>query len=397
MNDQHVPPGDAAHKSTDEAVGGSPVERKSPDYDYDFEYVDYSLEWPAMPRVDPIVEEVREKVKNFQVDLKEMRIRRDKLLRKVASMRIPAPLPDLLNRLKGIEISTILSTVLNCLATSNFDLGMREAKRALKLAQKLDHKKLIARCYYWMGRIEFQRGNIPVAHEYFSDAMPCIEDDKCAEGDFVEFWFKSTRPGISERSRNRAVDNHGRRVINKHGAPKLPTASRSTLPEKRQYKEPREFVLRPRPVQSSGEQQRLKTESSKRNGRLVPWMIPDVHNEPYETPFYLRQRFPALPETEWHPDQSYAPLLRHREFTFRCYPKGLSPRYRPTKIFRPHPLEIIFTQESWRKIRRSSKGKIITMTWLANEMDLYDKMVHKRLREMQKKYLETMACQQKQM
>lgn len=396
MNDQHISPGDAAHDFTDETVRGSPAERRPPEYDYDFEYVDYSLEWPAMPRVDPIAEEAQEKVKKFYDDLKEMRIRRDELLRKAASMRVPSPLPDLLVRLKGIEISTILTTVLNCLATSNFDLGMREAKRALELAQKLDHKNLITRCYYWMGRIEFQRGNIPVAHEFFDNAMPCIDDDECSEGDFVDFWFKYTMPGISDESRKRAVDNHGRQVINKHGAPKLPTASHSILPEKRKYKEPRELVLRPSLVQSSGKQQGPKTESGKRNGRPVPWMIPDAHNKPYETSIYLRRRVPALPETKWHSDQSYAPLLGHREFTFRCYPKGLSSRYRPTKIFRPHPLEIIYTQESWRKLRRRSKGKIITMTWLANEMDLYDKMVHKRLKEMWKRYLKSMVPEQKQ-
>ncbi|KAJ5123227.1 hypothetical protein N7448_009324 [Penicillium atrosanguineum] len=396
MSDEHVFPSDGNHYIANETVRGSPAERKPPDYEHDVEYVDYSLEWPVKPRIDPVVEEVRKKVKKFHDDLKEMRIRRDELLRKAASTRIPSPLPDLLDRLKANEISTILSTVLSCLATSNFYLGIREARKALEFAQKLDHKKLIARCYYWMGRIEFQRGNISVAHEFFKDAMPCIEDDECAEGDFVEFWFKCTRPGISEEYRKRAVDNHGRRVINKHGATKLSTASRSSLRVKRKYQEPHEFVLRPRPVQTSCDQQAPTTESSKQKSRPVPWLIPDVHNEPYEMPFYLRRRFPGLPEIGWHPDQSHAPLPRNHKFTFRCYPKGLSPRYRPTKIFRPHPLEIIYTEETWRKLRQRFKGKIITMTWLANEMDLYDKIVHKRLNEMRRKHLELRFHQQKQ-
>ncbi|KAJ5670445.1 uncharacterized protein N7477_005808 [Penicillium maclennaniae] len=394
MSDRNLSRGDATFHSIDEAAQGSPVERNPPTADCDIEYVDYSLEWPAMPRVDPIEEEVREKVKKLHSDLKATHIRRNELLRKAASMRIPAPLPDLVDQLKGIEISMILATVLNCLACSNSDLGMKEAKKALELARNLNHQNLIARCYYWMGRIEFQQGNIPVAHEYFEAAMPCIEDDECAEGDFVEFWFKSTRPGINEEYRNRAVNDHSRRVINTYGATKLPTAFRSTLPAKRSYKEWREIILRPRPAQSSGAQQGPSTERSKQKDRLVPWIIPDVHNEPYETPFHLRRRFQFPPEAKWQPFQSHAPLLRNREFTFRCYPKGLSPRYRPTKIFRPHPLEIIYTQDAWSKLRRRSQGKTITMTWLANEMALYDKLVHKRLTETRKKYLEMTVPQQ---
>lgn len=395
-NQLDSPAGYSACHPVDETVRSSPGEKKSPDYENDFEYVDYSLEWPVRPRVDPIGIEVQKKVKKFRDNLKEMRIRRNELLQKAVSMRIPSPPPDLFIRLKTIEISTILPTVLNCLATSNFDLGMIAANKALELAQSLEHKMLIARCYYWMGRIEFQRGNIPDAHAYFKYAMPCIEDDGCAEGDFVEFWFNTTRPGIGEGYRNRAVHNHSRRVINKHSASKLPVTSRSTLSEKRKYQEPCEYVFRPRPGQTSQEQQESTTESSQQNPPLVPWTTPDVHNEPYETPFYLRRRFSVSAETEWPPDQSHAPLPRNCEFTFRCYPKGLSPRYRPTKMFRPHPLEIIHTKKSWEKLRQRAMGKIVTMTWLANEMELYDKMVHKRLKDIRRKYLESKIRKQKQ-
>jgi hypothetical protein len=397
MSDQlDHPDGDSACHSIDETLRSSSGERKPPDHGYNFEYVDYSLEWPARPHVDPIKQEVQNKVKKFRDDLKEIRIRRNELLQQAVSMRIPSPPPDLIIRLKTIEISTVLSTLLNCLATSNFDLGMRAANKALELAQNLEDKKLIARCYYWMGRIEFQRGKIPAAHAHFKYAMPCIEDDDCAEGDFVEFWFNTTRPGMGEGYRNRAVHNHSRRVIDQYSASKLPVTSHSTLSEKRRYQEPCEYVFRPRPRQTSQEQHKSATKNSKQNPPLVPWTIPDVHNEPYETPFYLRRRFSGSAKTERLSYQSHPPLPRDSKFTFRCYPKGLSPRYRPTKIFRPHPLEIIHTRESWESLHQRAMGKLITMTWLANEMELYDKMVHKRLKDVRRKYLESKFRQQEQ-
>ncbi|OQD76671.1 hypothetical protein PENDEC_c004G07127 [Penicillium decumbens] len=175
----------------EESLSGAPSEGTRVN---DFlDYVDYTAEWPAKPHVHPVEVEVQRKVAQIRDDMKEMHIRLNEVVQMVASERIPSPRPDLIRQIRLLRISMILETVMECLAVKNFYLAMKEAKRALKLAQELDDKLTISRCYYWMGRTEFMRGNIPAAHAYFKHALPCVEDDECVEGDFAGFWFKASR------------------------------------------------------------------------------------------------------------------------------------------------------------------------------------------------------------
>jgi tetratricopeptide (TPR) repeat protein len=376
----------ASWHSTKKALPYSPDERKVPDNFFD--YIDYTAEWPPRSHVNPVRTEVRHKLAQIRDDIQKMRNRRNEVVQKVTSKWIPPPRPDLIKRLKMFEASQLLINVINLLVALKFDLAMKEAKKALEIAQKLEDKVTIARCYYWMGRIEFKRENFPEAYICFKNALPCVEDNKCAEGDFVKFWFDISRSGISEQYRKRALDNHNRFLIDRFGQLTPPTHSSLTLSEKRKYKEAYEIIFRPRPIQQSHGQQG-QTESSKQKNRLVPWIIPDIDDEPQDdTPVHCRQRFHRLAETESRQAQSHPPLGRHA-FIFRCYPKGLSPRIRPTKIFRPHPFEIIHTARSWEELCQRATGKSITMSWLANERQLYANMIYKRFREGRRQYLES--------
>lgn len=376
---------DLAWHSGEQSLSGSSNERKRAD---DFlDYVDYTAEWPVRPRDDPVKVEVRRKLTKIQDSLKQLRTRRNEVVQKMSSRRIPSPQPGLIKRLRVFEISVILKTVINCLAGSNMDLGMKEAEKALELAKKLEDEVTIARCYYWMGRVEFKRENIAAAHAYFKNALPCVENNECAEGDFVEFWFNVSRSGIGGQYRKRAVSDHNRYVVEKFGTPKPPLGSSSTLSEKRKHQEQREIILRAGTARNPGRRQAQMAERDKHN-RLVPWMIPDIGNEPSDAPINCQRRFFGPAETGLPPTQSHPPLP-WKAFTFRCYPKGLSPRIRPTKIFRPHPWEIIHTAKSWEILRQRATDKSITMTWLANERQLNGKIIYKRLSEARRRCIES--------
>lgn len=369
---------DLAWHSAEESLTGSPNEKNRPD---DFlDYVDYTAEWPVKV-------EARRKLTKIQDNLKQIRTRRNEVVQKMTSRRIPSPRPGLIKRLRMFEISVILKTVINCLAGSNFDLGMKEAEKALELAQKLEDKVTIARCYYWMGRIEFKRENIAAAHAYFKNALPCVENNECAEGDFVEFWFNISRSGIGGQYRKRAVSDHNRYVVERFGKPQSPLGSGSTLSEKRKYQERGEIILRAGTARNSGRRQ-AQTDERDKHDRLVPWIIPDIDNESSDAPINCQRKLFGPAETQWPPTQSHPPLP-WKAFTFQCYPRGLSPRTRPTKIFRPHPWEIIYTAKSWEILRQHTTGKSITMTWLANERQLNGEIIYKRLSEARKRRMES--------
>ena len=376
---------DLAWHSAEESLSGSLNERNQPD---DFlDYVDYTTKWPVRPRVDPVKVEVRRKLTEIQDNMKKIRTRLNEVVHKMTSRRIPSPRPGLIKQLRMFEISVILKTVINCLAGSNFDLGMKEAEKALELAQQLEDKVTIARCYYWMGRIEFKRESTAAAHAYFKNALPCIENNECAEGDFVEFWFNISRSGIGGQYRKRAVSDHNRYVVEKFGTAKPPLGSGSTLSEKRKYQERCDVIFRTGISQNSGRRQAQTVERDKHN-RLVPWMIPDIGNEPSDASINCQRRFFGPAETESPLTQSHPPLP-WKAFTFRCYPRGLSPRTRPTNMFPPHPWEIIHTEKSWEILRQRATGKFITMTWLANERKLHEKIIYKRLSEARRQCMES--------
>ncbi|KAJ5194947.1 uncharacterized protein N7498_008385 [Penicillium cinerascens] len=376
---------DLAWHSAEESLPSLPNEQDRPD---DFlDYVDYTTEWPVKPRVDPVKVEARRKLTKIQDNLKQIRTRRNEVVQKMTSRRIPSPRSGLIKRLRVFEISVILKTVINSLASSNFDLGMKEAEKALEVAQRLEDKVTLARCYYWMGRIEFKRENIAAAHAYFKNALPCVENDECAEGNFVEFWFNISRSGIGGQYRKRAVSDHNRYVVEKFGKPKPPLGSSSTISEKRKYQEQGEITLRAGTARDSGRRQ-AQTDQRHKQNRLVPWRIPDIDNETSDASIHCQRKFSGPAETEWPPTQFHPPLP-WKSFTFQCYPRGLSPRTRPTKIFRPHPWEIIYTAKSWEILHQRATGKLITMTWLANERKLNGEIIYKRLREARRRCMES--------
>lgn len=94
----------------------------------------------------------------------------------------PPPRPTGLDkRLSQLEIRLAISAVMDSLANENIYHARKEARRALHLAYHLDDKTILARCFYWMGRIESQQRNMVAADAHFRATQLCVLDRECPE------------------------------------------------------------------------------------------------------------------------------------------------------------------------------------------------------------------------
>ncbi|KAJ5102023.1 hypothetical protein NUU61_004245 [Penicillium alfredii] len=120
--------------------------------------------------------------------LQEKQEHRREVLSRVLSLQIPTIPDDFIRRLDQVQVSCGLVMTMLYLKDKQTDDAEAEAKQALATAENLEEERLIARCYYWMGRIEFTRGNMATAYSHFGAAQPCILDDDYREGRDLDFY-----------------------------------------------------------------------------------------------------------------------------------------------------------------------------------------------------------------
>lgn len=292
---------------------------------------------------------------------------------------LPSPEP-LEKRLEQLEVSFILVTVMNYIGSSNYSQARKEAREALKIAQGIDNEILIARSYYWMGRIEFELRNYTTAYAHFKAARPCVMDEVYPEGQSVGFYLGISRSGVGEEYRKRALLEQNRAIL-EAAAEQDPSDLRVVVKSKKRKRGMKtwELVLRPASDRLSRGQQRYAPGKSKpKQGREKSpvWMVHDTSDLPQhrETSLNSRDGISHSHGMELlKRPQSHRPLEWH-PFTFRCYPLGLAPRTRPTNIFPPQPCEHILTAEEWEFLQKRTKGRAISMGYLAREREMVEEI-----------------------
>jgi len=85
---------------------------------------------------------------------------------------------------------------------------------ALEVAKTLDYPPLEAKCKYWLGRIEYYRGNDEKALRYFMEARPCV--GKYQEGVELQLYLSLFQPGLTKADRERILLNHDRALVAAH-------------------------------------------------------------------------------------------------------------------------------------------------------------------------------------
>lgn len=303
---------------------------------------------------------------------------------------LPSPEP-LKKGLGDLGVSFALITVIHHMSHSDYMAARYMARRALKKAKKTDDEILIARCYYWLGRIEFELRNFTAAYVYFSRARPCVMDDMNPEGEDLDFYLNFSRSGISNEYRKRVVREHNQAIVEAVEEEEQEKSQRRVVvkPEKRKRdKKTWEPVLRPAPDRSSPGQVEKKTEKGKLGrGKPTVWMIHDTadlhqyRDQPPESKDKDSSTGDQISNPQgqgWDKAQQSQPPLEGRRFTFRCCLRELAPRTRPTNIFSPQPCEVILSPEQWDYVREGIRGKRISISYLAYEREIMrDVMRHR--------------------
>lgn len=369
---------------------------------------DRHLDAPDEPDYVPITpSDLAEKAKEINRNLQDAHLCKTQVVKRIMSNRIPSIPTRLGSRLGNLRTSFSLVTVINHIADNQFQQAKKQAKKALGLAQASNDKLSVARCHYWMGRIEFEKQNRQAAHVHFLAARPCIMDNINTEGETLQFYLDASRKGISEEYLKRIITQYNLAVV-QSGAPERPSRRSNPSSHKRKRQDqPWKVVLRPAPMDKTGRRQKhsLELNTSKSSEIFNKWIVRDIpdlpfrpknssstskpdqrssnhhriHGDPGTTedqPDLARiegrkHGMEASEDMEWVQAANSRPRLEQRgEFTLRCYPVGLAPRTRSTDIFSRLPGEILLSAQEWKSLKELMSNRAITMAYLAKERQL---------------------------
>ncbi|KAJ5159755.1 uncharacterized protein N7482_006759 [Penicillium canariense] len=221
------------------------------------------------------------KAEEINRNLKDTHRYKSNVMQLIASTRIPSRPTDLVNRLGQLRLSFSLLTVTNLIANQQLEQAMKEAQKVLKSAQSLNNTLSVARCHYWMGRIEFEKNNLEAAHDDFLAARPCLEDGDHPEGETLQFYLEVSGGGVSDEYRNRVLLQHNRALINCAQAEE-PSRPHGPLPRKRKREaQSWRIVLRPASEKQSRRQKKqMGFSSPKPTEKLNEWLVYDTPDLP---------------------------------------------------------------------------------------------------------------------
>ncbi|KAJ5356655.1 hypothetical protein N7517_011264 [Penicillium concentricum] len=143
----------------------------------------------------------------------EARALREQKLKALAaiinSMSIEMTTGDIFHVYHRVEVGSYLLPASNFIANQNPSEAEVMVKLARQSANRSQNPLLVAKCEFWMGRVEFLRGNMSKAHQHFVKANPCAMDPKeGVECQDLSFFLDVTRHGISEHTRAARLRAH---------------------------------------------------------------------------------------------------------------------------------------------------------------------------------------------
>lgn len=261
-------------------------------------------------------------------------------------------------------------------------------RHALSIARDLDDEILIAQCNFWLGRIELDTGHFKKAFEHFKAARPCIMDDECLEGAHVQFYMSISWSGLKGEYRERMFLEHCREIL---GLGEDPSDRRVEDNKKKRKRDAKtwDLVVRPSPEQlrPGWVRQRQQRYSYK----STVWMVYDTadlpqHRKASSGPQSKKADADGM---EWLKAPQGHPLLEGRQFTFRCYYRGLAPRTRPTNIFPIQPSEFVLSAEQLEIYQWWSQRRRVTMTYLEFERNMIENLMRTRKAKASEEQTET--------
>ncbi|KAJ5690494.1 hypothetical protein N7462_004886 [Penicillium macrosclerotiorum] len=299
--------------------------------------------------------------------------------------------PEVEEKQEQLKFSFAVIAVMEHLGNRNFKQAEKEALEALRIAQSLEEEISVARGHYWLGRIDFEKGNLKSAYSHFMAARPCVMNDECPEGQTLQFYLGLSKKGISESYRRRVLLEYSRAVLDGYNRTPLgdsgqqEPSEKSTCSSTKRKRESSSYklVLRPVSYQLSSDlsKQQARRSKEKTTKQTKVWETRDndeffPHRQ--NTDILENQQTEQLSATE---DSQMGPKSTDRvaptnarprvpqsQFTLRCWPKGITSRTRPTEIFTTQfPGEDVLSVEDWDVVRQFMKDRPVTLSYLARE------------------------------
>lgn len=300
---------------------------------------------------------------------------------------IPFPVQDLDNLRTNADLSWSFVFIIEHLQHHHCGRARMEIRRAMSLARTVDDKHSIARCYYWLGRIALQRGRFNKAYAYFDKAKPDLNGRVSSEGETVEFYLMICSRDMSPQFRTQLLREYSESVMKRYINHEGEETSSSLF--QRRHQNPRkrkrelcDITVALRPVELPRHYRRSPNRSTVQHrspAREVVWVIPNTddldinrNQVPDTSKVSDEQITPAVERREVPSGTTRMkfPILaaRRRQFTFRCYPIGLSGfRARHMNIFSRQPGEPALSIEECQKLQAAMKTQKITMAYLERE------------------------------
>jgi hypothetical protein len=310
-------------------------------------------------------------VEEIHTNLMNAQRHREKTMEIVSSMELPVFPSNIDKRLDDLEISFALGMVMNAMQWKIYTLATQEAKRALDIANRQGNEVNIARCYYWMGRIQLEQDDKPSAYKFFLAARPCAMADQHVEGSSVGWYLNFSHPTLGEEFRRR-VSTVRCRTTPKGTLTKVDRNHSGDKQSKKRKQEAWMSELVLRPSTSAGPTQLASVTAKgnrKHNSRPVVWEAKNTEDALHaNSPLVIIQKGEINADgMEWLAVANSGPRLPQSKFTFRCYFNGLAPRTRPTKIFPEQPGENILSAEEWQALHQRFQNKRVTLAYLEFE------------------------------
>ncbi|KAJ5610915.1 hypothetical protein N7510_007634 [Penicillium lagena] len=255
-------------------------------------------------------------------------------------------IPDsdrLIKRMHELRISLALSSIFCIIKAKDYDCALIEARNTLKRAQELEvGNGSIARCHYYLGRIQFLRKSFTHAYQEFVATRTCcpagLEIEDCPD---VEYWLKECRSAIARKKRARlqlpadAKENGQERGETKGQH----TRYRSSAPGKRKRDTaPFDLVIRSKPLPER-ETWHPSVKKEERPVKTVVWMVPDTEDLPRTRESKASDEIASSSSDGLDWIQTGGPRLKQSRFTVRCHPDLQMPRPRSMSLFKMLPEE----------------------------------------------------------
>ncbi|KAJ5990526.1 hypothetical protein N7499_011074 [Penicillium canescens] len=332
----------------------------------------------------------------------------------ILNIDYPVVPPNLARRFQDLGIKFLLRTAQVCIREKNPDEAEKHTKDAIEVAKSIPDDILVARCQFWLGRVEFLRENFKQAHAHFAAAQNSVMDDTCIEGEEVRLYMDITRHGISDEGRARRLEDYKRAFD--AGVRYDPSSNNSVSLKSRKRKRPirtwKSILEDPErgielpvilseplrgkisPIYDGLQPQAPKSTDVHSRAELTQGpteKITQCTNSPSVsasvpalTPVLAPNPVPKKPSPTSsmetvvvnnveasRPYQFGTPVepSQIKKFKFGCVHIGLSKRSRQMKIFPRQPGEIVMSECDWKSIEKRARTDIVTMDYLRREME----------------------------